>query len=105
MIKVLLDSAEKTLGRASERVHGISITFWTQQRFGCTAARQFVGHSSCRLGFSEIGSGGWSFGSHSGPSNHRLRIESFDQSQGYEPCGLNLATPPRYKRGSGFNWF
>src|SRR5206468_9394921 len=30
----------------------------------------------------EIGSGGWSFGSHSGPSNHRSRIESFDQSQG-----------------------
>ena len=54
---------------------------------------------------SEIGSGGWSFGSHSGPSNHRLRIERFDQSQGYEPCGLNLdrlllreSTPPRYTR-------
>jgi hypothetical protein len=26
-----------------------------------------------------------------GPSNHRLRVEAlFDQSQGYEPCGLNL---------------
>ena len=53
----------------------------------------------------KYGSGGWIFGSHSGPSNHRMRIESFDQSQGYEPCGLNLATPPRYKRRSGFDWF
>ena len=45
----------------------------------------------------EFGSGGWIFGSHTGPSNHRLRVEAlFDQSQGYEPCGLNLATPPRY---------
>src|SRR5205807_4255146 len=55
-----------------------------------------------------IGSGGWTFGSHSGPSNHRLRVESFDQSQGYEPCGLNLATPPRYKREAvltGFKGF
>src|SRR5260370_30604031 len=50
-----------------------------------------------------IGSGGWTFGCHSGHSNHRLRIESIDQSQGYEPCGLNLdrllrreSTPPRY---------
>src|SRR6266571_6571334 len=60
----------------------------------------------------KYGSGGWSFGSHSGPSNHRLRVESVDQSQGYEPCGLNLdrllrreSTPPRYKRRTGFDWF
>src|SRR5712692_5483233 len=53
----------------------------------------------------KFGSGGWIFGSTHGPFEppleDRIRI---DQSQGYEPCGLNLgrlllngeSTPPRY---------
>jgi len=69
---------------SDSRISSVFRSVWTSQKYG---------------------SGGWTFGSHAGPSNHRLRVESFDQSQGYEPCGLNLATPPRYKRGSGFNWF
>jgi len=69
---------------SDSRISSVFRSVWTSQKYG---------------------SGGWTFGSHTGPSNHRLRVESFDQSQGYEPCGLNLATPPRYKRGSGFNWF